>query len=83
VVHKPSCDSLVTAEAVGLGRLEASMYNEATLKQLDMAVIGVDRPYYGQVGSSMLSALRISSASFCLAVRFVPRSKCACSTLGV
>ncbi len=82
VVHSLSCDSSVTAEVLGSGSLEASMYNENTLKQLDMAVIGVDRPYYGQVRTSLLSALRISSATFCLAMQFVPRSICTCFTLG-
>lgn len=32
-----------------LHRLEAGMYDEALLKKMDMAVVGVDRPYYGQV----------------------------------
>ena len=30
-------------------RLEAGMYDESLLKKLGVAVIGVDRPYYGQV----------------------------------
>ena len=54
VVHCLSCNSSVTAKAMGSRSLEASMYNENTLKQLDMAVIGVDRPYYGQVMSSVV-----------------------------
>jgi len=32
VVHSLSCDSSVTAEVLGSGSLEASMYNENTLK---------------------------------------------------
>lgn len=81
VVHSLSCDSSVTAEVLGSGSLEASMYNENTLKQLDMAVIGVDRPYYGQVRTSLLrhcgspqrptaSQCNLCRAAFALASRW-------------